>query len=318
MKQPNAIHFKNKLSEAFITRPSALIKSFSLLERRETALLANFSSRISGVGLGQSGNGDYYIRLLTVSALDRNDVMQISQSIGVKPNDISIEETGPIHFFNAPIRTRARPAPPGASIGHYLITAGTFGCLVQDNNGNVFILSNNHVMANENDAHVGDPILQPGSTDGGSAQHDIVAWLKSFVPFDFSGLNQVDAAIAAPASSKAVTNIIPHIGQIRGITAPRNGMRVVKFGRTTGLTYGEIVSRDTDIKVGFGNGVINFENQFEISSRDSTFSAPGDSGSLIVEEKTNKAVGLLFAGSDSATFANPISNVLQAFDVDII
>jgi hypothetical protein len=52
--------------------------------------------------------------------------------------------------------------PAGISIGHFRVTAGTLGCLVQDRDGNRFILSNNHVLADENKAEVGDVILQAG------------------------------------------------------------------------------------------------------------------------------------------------------------
>jgi len=60
--------------------------------------------------------------------------------------------TGIIHAFQDPTG-RFRPAPGGVSIGHYLITAGTFGCIVKKN-GVKFILSNNHVLANSNEGNV--------------------------------------------------------------------------------------------------------------------------------------------------------------------
>ena len=40
-----------------------------------------------------------------------------------------------------------------------------------------------------------------------------------------------------------------------------------------------------------------------------------DSGSLILDRRTNTAVGLLFAGSATHTLANPIQSVLDALDV---
>ena len=50
------------------------------------------------------------------------------------------------------------------------------------------------------------------------------------------------------------------------------------------------------------------------------FSAPGDSGSLIVDEATGYAVGLLFAGSDryNITYANKIENVLHQLNVELV
>ena len=56
------------------------------------------------------------------------------------------------------------PVPCGVSIGHYNITAGTLGCLVEAS-GTVCILSNNHVLADTNNGVVGDDILQPGPCD---------------------------------------------------------------------------------------------------------------------------------------------------------
>ena len=66
---------------------------------------------------------------------------------------------------------RLRPTRPGSSIGHLDITAGTFGCAVM-RNGLKFILSNNHVMANSNQAKLGEAILQPGPLDGGTLSQD--------------------------------------------------------------------------------------------------------------------------------------------------
>lgn len=93
--------------------------------------------------------------------------------------------TGPITIFQD--RTsRFRPAPGGVSIGHYQITAGTLGCLVQKNR-ELYVLSNNHVMANSNEAAIGDPVLQPGPYDGGQQINDEIAKLSEFIPILFEG-----------------------------------------------------------------------------------------------------------------------------------
>jgi hypothetical protein len=56
-----------------------------------------------------------------------------------------------------------------------------------------------------------------------------------------------------------------------------------------------------------------FTGQIVISNRGSKFLKSGDSGSLMVEDvSTNpRAVGLLFAGSNTSAIANPIGQVLQ-------
>jgi hypothetical protein len=86
-------------------------------------------------------------------------------------------------------RDRHRPViPGGVSIGHYKVTAGTLGVMVRDRTtGERFVLSNNHVIANSNDALVGDAILQPAAMDGGREPGDVVARLERFIPLHYLG-----------------------------------------------------------------------------------------------------------------------------------
>jgi len=243
-----------------------------------------------------------------------------------------------------------RPAPGGVSIGHYNITAGTLGVLVRDvETGEILILSNNHVMANSNDAIQGDPILQPGPYDGGTVAEDTIANLERFVPIQFESepppipcpvskaaagisnffarlvgskhrllpvviqqANQVDGALAKPVSSRVVKNEILEIGSVMGDTEAALGMEVKKSGRTTGLTTGTVQLLDASVQVGYGAGKIAlFTNQILTTN----MSQGGDSGSLLVSGAGNKAVGLLFAGSDQVTIHNPISNVKDALKI---
>jgi hypothetical protein len=94
-------------------------------------------------------------------------------------------------------------------------------------------------------------------------------------------------------------------------------MRVHKFGRTSSYTVGHITSIATDVTVGYESGNFTFEDQIIIVGDQGSFSAAGDSGSLILERQSNKAVGLLFAGSQTHTIANHIRDVLQALAVTL-
>jgi hypothetical protein len=82
---------------------------------------------------------------------------------------------------------RFRPnIPIGVSLGHYQVTAGTYGALVRDRStGELFVLSNNHVLANANDGRIGDVILQPSAIDGGANPQDVVARLARYVPLHY-------------------------------------------------------------------------------------------------------------------------------------
>lgn len=259
--------------------------------------------------------------------------------------------TGPVSILQQ--RTsRVRPAPGGVSIGHYLISAGTLGCLVKKN-GQIYILSNNHVIANSNEAAQGDPILQPGPHDGGSRPADEIATLSEFVPIVFEdggngGLppcptagfitgvlnalaaasgsktrlrqyriqqqaNKVDCAIALPNSNEDVTGEILEIGRIQGIAEGTLGMSVKKSGRTTGLTTDTIQQVDVTVRVNFGAGrTALFEDQLMAGA----MSQGGDSGSAVLDEQ-NRLTGLLFAGGPTTTIFNRIQNVFSALDLEL-
>jgi len=249
-------------------------------------------------------------------------------------------------------RDKWRPAPGGVSIGHYKITAGTLGTLVEDRKSDAeFILSNNHVLANSNNGVAGDPILQPGAYDGGSVSNDTIASLYRFVPINFGtgdgicpwaeyyakfgnlvakslgsshrvsvsrinprAVNYVDAAIALPLDQSYVEDRIIDVGEANGTAPATLGLDVTKSGRTTETTHGNITLINATIQVQYGSQIAVFEDQIVSGF----MSQGGDSGSLLVTRYGGtKAVGLLFAGSDQATIYNPIQRVLDALEVKI-
>ena len=247
------------------------------------------------------------------------------------------------------ITARERPARAGCSIGHKDITAGTFGAVVYNTNGEARILSNNHVFANVNRGQIGDSILQPGPYDGGKRPNDVIAKLAAFIPIEMinssecpftntelkvrnfiaqllgqnsryyavrSVTNKVDCALAEPLKPADIDSYIPDIGIVTGVVSPQVGMQVMKRGRTTELTRGKIDSIGNMVNVNMGNNEIAiFEDQVIISGLNGTqFSAGGDSGSLILTS-AREAVCLLFAGNDTITIGNDINNVLEALDV---
>jgi hypothetical protein len=193
--------------------------------------------------------------------------------------------------------------------------SGTLGALVQDSGGTQYILSNNHVMGLSGRANAGDDISQPGLIDNNCQVATVVA--------DFTvapALTQnVDCAIAElrPGQMDS-TGEIEDIGTISSVVrTPTVGLAVQKSGRTTGHTTGSISSVTTTVSVrypkscGSGGGTVRtFTNQVVISS--STFSAGGDSGSLIVSTGScPQPVALLFAGSSTSTIGNPAGEVLN-------
>lgn len=233
--------------------------------------------------------------------------------------DVDVEAVGRVILFANDIWLR--PAPGGVSIGHKDITAGTLGCIVEKED-ELYILSNNHVLANQNRGQKKvDPILQPGPADGGVLGRDDIAILTDFkdVVDDGKTPNLIDAAIAKPKNRKDVTPEIIGIGLLRGIASPKMYRTVKKSGRTTHVTQGIITDLDVTVRIPFGRGIALFEDQILIRGVGGQpwFSMPGDSGSLILDNLSDCAMGLLFAGSVSQdiTFANRIEHILKHFNV---
>ena len=103
------------------------------------------------------------------------------------------------------------------------------------------------------------------------------------------------------------------IGRPRGVRQATLGISVQKTGRTTGHTQGMISQIDVTTSVDYNGRMATFTNQLMATG----MSAGGDSGSLVLDED-NLAVGLLYAGSGSATLINPIQTVLQLLKVELV
>ena len=326
------------------------------LKKAEKDLLSK--KNVVSVGIGyKTFNGKKTDKLSLVCSVEQKKPKETLANKDIIPREVNgvltdVVQSGVIKAFSN--TEKRRPALGGDSIGHFAITAGTLGCLVKKN-GETLILSNNHVLANSNEAMVNDAILQPGSYDRGTME-DKIATLKEWVSINFveNGLpdtecpiakssafivnllafltgsksrvqayslntatNLVDAALAKPIKDSDVKNEINGIGVISGTKEVTLGMKVHKQGRTTGYTTGVVDQIDVTTQVSYGTNKTGvFSDQIIITTDESVpFSQPGDSGSAVLSG--TDLVGLLFAGSDTVTIINRISNVFGAFGCTI-
>ena len=229
------------------------------------------------------------------------------------------------------------------------LSVGTLGFFVSDNQGRLYLVSNNHVIAGENAAKKGDAIVQPGTLDLTTSEMTLmntlaklnaqlkIASLSTWVDIQFHGpagipFNEVDCAAAEIAAPGRDVTEVARIGlgcDLRSVAAPftvdavtgevTGSTRVYKVGRTTGWTEGDVTQLAVVSDVRYGAGLARFRNQIGISaSPDNTgpFSKAGDSGSAILN-RDQELVGLLFAGSDTSTLANPIQLVLNALQTSL-
>jgi hypothetical protein len=286
-----------------------------------------------GVPTRSNGSGGSVATTVTVNAVSQADSSASGgATVTVVPTNQAAELTGAIN-----LGTSGGNAKDSTTNGNTITCcSGTLGSLVT-RGGTQYVLSNNHVLARSDLGQVGDPIIEPGLVDTGTCTASgarTVADLSAFYNLETGAPPKIDAAIAQVVSGDVNSsgNILylgattdsngvpvpgaPHAGS--GVVASL-GMAVAKSGRATGLTCSAVLAVAVNVNAvqyqrGCGTTMtftVSYTNQVDISG--GSFSAEGDSGSLIVTQNTADPVALLFGGSDTDTVGNPVADVLNFF-----
>ncbi|MGB3314024.1 MAG: hypothetical protein WBB85_06405 [Albidovulum sp.] len=328
--EPDAKRFQSIESTARVTE---------VQEKHEAELMA--MDNVVGVACSHKMKGTTLkdVASLTVYVNEKKKTADLAKSATVPPEingvQTDVVEVGDIRALA--FNTSVRPALPGYSIGHYNITAGTFGALVRDVrrccdhhhhhhdcccgggkdcDSDILILSNNHVLADVNKARPGDKILQPGPVDGGVFPSDTIATFERTeeIVFGANGYNLIDAALARPTDARNVTASFIGAAAPTGVGQALPLMNVLKVGRTTMVTAGVVQATNATVAVNFGaDGVAVFRHQIITTA----MSAGGDSGSLLMDFDLN-GVGLLFAGSPFVTIHNHLLDVQNTLGVELV
>lgn len=226
------------------------------------------------------------------------------------------------------------------------VSVGTAGFYMEDDDGNLYVVSNNHVIGRSNDAAQNESIVQPGTLDLTSTEFQLMPTLNSLVAnLEIASVlavvqlqfitpantpnNRVDAAIGQLLETSRTLDDLDRLtfgGTIRGVAAPytvdangaiRGSTRVYKVGRTTGYTEGNITGLAGVSTISYDDNSndkdAHFVDQLVIEATDDNvgpFSDRGDSGSG-VENDQHELIGLLFAGNDFHTLVNPIADVIS-------
>jgi hypothetical protein len=314
-----------------------------------------------GVGYKIAGNQEIPTPCVAVSVTHKEPASMLSaddlipQMVEDVPTDVV--ETGEIVALGINRRTVLRPVRPGLSIGHIQGTTGTIGCIVKRGTQR-YILSNNHVMALVNKARLGDPIIQPGRTDGGSLD-DTIAELAAFVPLRFV---EVEAAQGIEPMSQSpeprgfaawIGSLLALLGWIkRPSPVPATQEQENLVDAALALPVGDLELDPNIIDIGgpplgiteprLGMNVIKSGRTTGITEGrimqvnatvnvkygDNTarftnqimLSSFSERGDSgsLLMDYQRNAVGLLFSGSGVITVASPIEYILSALDVDLV
>lgn len=318
-----------------LSKSDSRIEALMRVQERHTQRLMA-SKDIVGTAVGQNAAGELVVKIYTV----REGVAGLPAMLDGEKVDVEV--TGVIRAMVG------KPAGGGSKVSHTAKQAlpiqlgtsggwqndlangyccgGTLGSLVQMG-GSKYILSNYHVFesdivsgGNGDVAKNGDPVIQPGLIDVNCSMAGAQI-VGSLAPQKSLPDHNVDCSVAKIVDGTVdPTGRILEIGTIsKSTVAAALNQAVKKSGRTTGLSRSTVTGLNASVTITYENECAGgtaftktFTGQIVIANRGSKFLNSGDSGSLMVQDVTTnpKAVGLLFAGSNTIAIANPIDEVL--------
>jgi hypothetical protein len=294
-------------------------------------VIADYKEPIPLLSLGVApvGAGDYRVAV-RVQHRGLEGGPHVDHIHRASKGEVDVRYVGRVVKQSSWYQTKQRPLLIGASAGHIETIGGTIGCFVTPTggDGSPRILSNNHVLANENRGKSGDDIVQPNTYDGGT-RNDRVGGLDRFIELARTGANTVDCAMATIGPGITVdAGTLTGVGTLAGMKSDFTGVdRVEKIGRTTGLTKGRVTAFELDdVVFEYDIGNIRFDDQIEIEGAGAeAFSRPGDSGSLVFTTGTLLALGLLVAGSETGgsngqgvSYASMLATVLNRLNSQLL
>jgi endonuclease G len=244
--------------------------------------------------------------------LEGLDTVPIPKSFTVAgvevPTDVVQRKFGPDYRVVAEAessdrKTRLDPIVPGISVANTNETAGTIGCIVFDKlDRTPYVLSNWHVLHGP-DGAIGDDVVQPGPFDDNRSQQNLMGRLvRSHVG------HAGDCAVATIDERRFEPEILELSVKVEKLGEPELGDKVIKSGRTTGVTHGIVSRVHTIAKIDYGGSVGEqqvggFEIGIDQNKRPANgeVSMGGDSGSVWLFKNasgrpTNVMAGLHFAG----------------------
>jgi hypothetical protein len=293
----------------------SLAEAAAEIEAQGPALLA--LPGVVGIGLGRDASG----MPVAVVLLERPKVTGVPLRLGTL--DVRGEVVGTFRAFA--LTDRYRPVPIGVSAGNAIeCLPGTIGCMVVGQ-GRRYALSANHVFARQNQAAIGEAIVQPSLPDADPAcasapPPTVIGRLADFEPVVYDGHtpNRFDAALAELTDANgSCATLAGFYGLPSSEPAePALDAPILKVGRTTELTRGTIKAIDVKVKITFPAGTALFVGQILTTKR---FGAFGDSGALVVtDDGVFHPLGIVIGGSSTgAAIACPIGPILERFGVSV-
>lgn len=256
------------------------------------------------------------------------DITVRAEVIGRPRINVGARIPGHSYFYERGGRIACGSSIAPSTVGY----AGTLGAFAKNDQDHIFAISNNHVFAHCNHTPIGMPILSPATRDanaGRRAPTEVCVYsgmieLRSGVPQLVTPVS-FDAAYGRVRDANVISSWqgddVDGFDTPPNVIEPETGMRVKKFGRTTGFTLGTIEALQPaawmmPYRSDKFNADVWLQDTWTIRwDGIEPFALGGDSGSLVVTEDGGSALGLVFAANALGSYAEmcPLGPILESF-----
>lgn len=203
-------------------------------------------------------------------------------------------------------RQRVEEIVAGLSFGGGNAPARTITALVADSNGQPLLLLAGGTFPPRTE------VIQPAAAHGGQRQDKIGVVEREIFNERCLG------AVARLDGERPFLSVLPDGHPIMGLTVPRAGMLVCKFG--AGSAYTQSTIARVNARVDFVDDYqrsLHLREAFYVGGPD--FSQPGDVGALIVTvDLPHQAVGVIVGHSEDRAVCLPIQPILDQLNVRMI
>lgn len=225
-----------------------------------------------------------------------NEKRQEKNKIAFIPNEDSLVEPKEVGIFKLQCGNKyIRPAIGGCGIGYNYYKSGTMGALLlcKEIEDTKLLITNYHVVFDSPNFVRDKLIFQPSPSDGDMDYCNIIGKVQ----YGHFG-KYVDVALVEIVDDKLVgTGTLSDKNPIKGIDTPKINDLIFKTGASSCVEKGVIRSTNTYVKFKSPWKSSKYEI-LEKQILSTNISKDGDSGSIIINENTGKAVGLLIGGDD--------------------
>ncbi|RPF30386.1 DNA/RNA non-specific endonuclease [Streptomyces sp. TLI_185] len=226
-------------------------------------------------------------------------------------------------------KTRLNPITPGASVGGVTVSAGTIGCIVFDKtDGTPYVLSNWHVLQGP-EGQLGEEVVQPGRFDDNRISRNRLGVLRRshLGPAGDCAVSTIEEGRSFDAKIMELAVAPQELGE------PDLSDKVIKSGRTTGVTHGIVRRIHTMAKIDYEGdvgektiGCFEIGPDDEHPAADKQISSGGDSGAVWLFKQNGRPskviAGLHFGGEsegdpDDHALACLSSSVFEKLDITL-